>query len=116
MSGAAPSQPFDRGLQAERTLLAWRRTALSLALAGVIAVRFTVEELGPLGVAAGSLGALLAVAVAGAAHLRYRATHTELHRSGTLRHGAVLVALLCLAVLLIGLLAAAFVLVRVIVR
>jgi uncharacterized membrane protein YidH (DUF202 family) len=53
MSGDAP---FDPGLQPERTLLAWRRTALALGVAAVAAAAF----------------AYLAAA------LRYRRTHAAL--------------------------------------
>lgn len=37
---------FDPGLQPERTLLAWRRTLLSLTTAGLVGLRMLPERLG----------------------------------------------------------------------
>ncbi len=81
MTGDAP---FDPGLQPERTLLGWRRTALSLAVVGAVVVRFTAEVMG---VAALALGAMCLVA-AGAAYAlasaRYRRMHAGLVSTGRL--------------------------------
>lgn len=69
---------FDPGLQPERTLLAWRRTNLSLVLAGLIGLRLLPEVSGgvslwpPLAVLA---AALLLHAIA---ERRSRHTRTEL--------------------------------------
>jgi uncharacterized membrane protein YidH (DUF202 family) len=38
----------DRGLQPERTVLAWQRTALSTVVAAAVVARLTVGVLGPL--------------------------------------------------------------------
>lgn len=106
------SAPFDPGLQPERTLLAWRRTALALAVASIIIVRFTLELYGGFAIIVGAVGLGLALAAAWLAHRRYVAAHTELHRSGTLPSGGILVALLAVTVGLLGLASAAFVIGR----
>ncbi|TDC50409.1 DUF202 domain-containing protein [Jiangella ureilytica] len=46
-------------MQPERTLLAWRRTCLSLALASAVAVRLMAEDMGVAGVLAGRVGLFL---------------------------------------------------------
>ncbi|WP_080794922.1 DUF202 domain-containing protein [Corynebacterium pacaense] len=40
---SAPLQPLDPGLQPERTSLAWERTAISLALASAILLRWSPQ-------------------------------------------------------------------------
>jgi putative membrane protein len=69
--------PFDAGLQPERTLLAWRRTCLSLAVAALLVIKLGAAALG---FAAGVVGiavlALAAVAYAVSA-ARYRRVHRE---------------------------------------
>jgi len=47
---------FDPGLQPERTALAWRRTALSLALGALIALRLLPPVLGAWSFAVGFAG------------------------------------------------------------
>ncbi|MFC0527148.1 DUF202 domain-containing protein [Phytohabitans kaempferiae] len=62
----------DRGLQAERTTLAWSRTALALAGTCLIAARGLIVHFGAWTVAAGSAGGLVAGMAILAAHRRYR--------------------------------------------
>ena len=45
MSAADPTPELED--QRERTLLAWRRTALSLAVAGILAGHFATDPAGP---------------------------------------------------------------------
>ena len=62
----------DPGLQPERTMLAWRRTALALVVLAAVATRYLAAELGPAAAALGGLGILLAAVALASAHARYR--------------------------------------------
>ena len=66
------TSPADPGLQAERTSLAWRRTALSVAVGSLIALRVLPPQLGALGYAVALLGLLWSVDLALTARRRYR--------------------------------------------
>ncbi|AUG28274.1 DUF202 domain-containing protein [Microbacterium hominis] len=69
---------FDPGLQPERTLLAWRRTLLTIGGAGLIALRLLPSALGPWALPV----PLAIIATAVALHLlserRFRHTYREL--------------------------------------
>lgn len=68
----APLHPPDPGLQPERTLLAWRRTALTLVVVAAIATRYLAVDLGPVAAALGGVGVLIAAFALASAHHRYR--------------------------------------------
>ena len=53
---------FDPGLQPERTALAWRRTALTLAVGAVVSFRLLPPVLGLWSLAVGVAGLLLSTA------------------------------------------------------
>ncbi|MET8999246.1 DUF202 domain-containing protein [Amycolatopsis sp. NPDC004169] len=65
----------DPGLQPERTALAWRRTALSAAVAAAVLLRTGLVEASALALTAG-FGALAVVVIAGRAGLYPRRTAT----------------------------------------
>ena len=97
------------GLQPERTLLAWRRTALSLALASAVAVRLTLESYGSAAAAIGVGGVLLAGASYLVADRRYRATRRSDGPVGRLAGVGAPAFLLTVTTLVVGLMAALYV-------
>jgi uncharacterized membrane protein YidH (DUF202 family) len=64
------------GLQAERTLLAWQRTSLSVAVVGALLLHLSVERFGMIGVAA----SVAALTVSVVAHLASRRRYSSVHR------------------------------------
>jgi uncharacterized membrane protein YidH (DUF202 family) len=110
-----PDVVVDLGMQAERTALAWRRTALGVGIGGVVALRLAAPALGPVVVLAAVTGGVLAVLAFWLAGRRYRAVQASLRERGDLgaldRPAAPLVAVL-VATTLIGAVALAFVLAR----
>jgi uncharacterized membrane protein YidH (DUF202 family) len=88
---------LDPGLQAERTLLAWQRTSLSVAAGGALLLHLSAERLGTFGVAAG----IAALCVSMAAHLasrrRYSSLHRDLYGFGRVQDAGVACALVSLA-------------------
>ncbi|SES36848.1 DUF202 domain-containing protein [Lentzea albida] len=108
------STPFDSGLQPERTLLAWRRTCLALAVACATSVKFAAEAVGG-GLAVG-LG-LAGIALAGWAYLasalRYGRVLRGLVRAGTAPSPGVPVLALAATTVLLGLACVAYLVHRV---
>jgi putative membrane protein len=85
--------PFDPGLQPERTRLAWRRTALSMVVAGLLAPRALYDAIGGFAVATGLVGAATGVALTMAAARRARRVlHVLLSGAGLLPDGRLLLA------------------------
>ncbi len=72
-------EPFDPGLQPERTRLAWQRTAASIAVGALVYARVEADFLGPLSLLVGLLGALLGLAIGHRSRARYRYTHLSLN-------------------------------------
>ena len=77
------TSPADPGLQAERTSLAWRRTALSVAVGSLIGLRALPPQLGPAGYVVAALGLLWSADLALTARRRYR-DGSRLVRTGDL--------------------------------
>lgn len=99
--------PFDRGLQPERTLLAWRRTALALAVGGAIGLRLSSH----LGLGAVIVGIVCIVAAVGtgiSAGWRYHRMHVALVASAQYTEGGTPLAILASAALLLAAGALAF--------
>jgi uncharacterized membrane protein YidH (DUF202 family) len=103
--------PFDVGLQPERTLLAWRRTALAVAAGSAVVARLSMDTSWPLLALAGIAGIALAATGYVVASVRYRRTHSALH-SGAYRHDSRPIALIGLGTLVLSLVAASWVLVN----
>lgn len=106
---AAPGL-FDVGAQPERTLLAWRRTCLSVAVTVLLMTRFAVERIGIIAVVLcliAMAGTLWSYAAAGAG---YRRANRALREARPLPASGVAVAVLSLAALSLGAIVVAFVL------
>jgi len=78
------NQPFDPGLQAERTALAWRRTCLALLTGSLIAARILPELFGPWSALAGLAGVVCAAILLASVHRRYQRQHRGLNGEGDL--------------------------------
>jgi Domain of unknown function (DUF202) len=81
---------FDRGLQPERTELAWRRTGLAVATASVIGSRALEPALGAGAVVLGALGLVLAVVLLAGATRRARSRRVGRRPGGGLLAAVVL--------------------------
>ena len=68
---SAPAAAGDRGLQPERTSLAWRRTALSVAVGSLVGLRVLPPHLGALGYVACALGLVWSLDLALTSARRY---------------------------------------------
>lgn len=76
-------QPYDVGLQPERTRVAWRRTALSIAAVSALGMRVFPEVSGHTAwVLVGGLGLAVAGWVWWVAHARYRTFMATVTRGG----------------------------------
>jgi len=102
-------RPFDDGLQAERTLLAWRRTCLALAVGSAVAIRLVSPRFGLVVVPLGLAGAAVAAVAYLHAGRRYQAAHRSLTSTSTLSSGGRTLAGVVLVVLLLSLLGLGYV-------
>ena len=89
---------LEPGLQAERTLLAWGRTSLSVAAGGALLLHFLVERFGMVGVAAGAAALCLSVVAHVASRHRYSSVHRDPDGHGQVQDAGVPCALVSLAV------------------
>ncbi len=107
MSGRPVRRP--PGLQPERTVLAWRRTALSLALAAVVVIRLTMPTQGLVAVTVGGAGLVLAIVTYLAAGRRYRVGRRLAGEDAVLPGVGAPAALLAATMALVGVLAGLYV-------
>ena len=108
-----PDLVVDLGMQAERTALAWRRTALGVGVGGVVALRVAAPVLGPVVAAAAVSGGVLAALAFWLAGRRYRAVQASLRERGdlgALARPALPILAVAVSTSLIGAVAVAFVL------
>jgi putative membrane protein len=106
---------FDAGVQAERTALAWQRTALALAVAAVGVGKLAASSLGPVAVVIAALGLAQALAVSSIAGRRYQAVHqwfTDRGDFAGIPDGGWSIAAMTASGVVVGLLALLFVLSR----
>ncbi len=99
MNGERVSDP---GLQPERTLLAWHRTSLALAVAGAVASRLLAQQLPAPAIAVGLVGVFAALASGVASTYRYRSRHTHLTLDLPQATGGIPIAFAALAAGVIG--------------
>lgn len=97
MTGPQPQRGlFDKGMQPERTALAWRRTGLALTVVSLGATRVLPGLLGAWVLIPAGIGIALSVWVLAAAHRRHVQAHRILTSSNTARvalHGGGLPAI-----------------------
>lgn len=76
------AQPFDVGLQTERTALAWQRTSLASIVGVLIAARLLLDLIGVASILFAGAGLVITVALFLVGHQRYRSAHRILITSG----------------------------------
>lgn len=96
-----PPQVWDRGLQNERTRLAWQRTVLALVGCGLVVARLVALHWWPAGVALALLAALAGLWLGRRVTLRYRRNQGALWRRSPLADGRAQAGVLAL-LLLVG--------------
>ncbi|MGJ3507989.1 DUF202 domain-containing protein [Enemella sp. A6] len=94
--------PFDPGLQPERTMLAWSRTVLALAVGSLVYARIAVVTIGLWAWALAGAGLAVAVVVAVESRKRYGYTHRSLSMGRVKLADGLLPAFLAAAVFLAG--------------
>ncbi|TQO19385.1 uncharacterized protein DUF202 [Rhodoglobus vestalii] len=104
-------RPFDAGLQAERTALAWQRTVLSFAIAALISARLLLNTVSGGSYAVAAIGLVMTAVLFWVGHRQYRAVHTTLVQASTDRvrlTSAAPLFLWALAVFVLAILGAVF--------
>lgn len=105
---------FDRGLQLERTALAWQRTTLTLAAGSLVAGRVLLPVFGLASWVIGGAGLIVSVALFAFARRRYSRAHHHLMQvdSGSLPGEGWLIGACALMCFVGGLAGLVFVVVR----
>ena len=105
MTGARPEASFDRGLQHERTALAWERTAIATMVAGLVLARVGAQHDRWVVAALGLVQTVAGGAVLVWAGLHYDDLHGPLRRGDDVVHplAARLVGLMAVAASGVGL-------------
>lgn len=80
----ASDHPFDRGLQAERTALAWQRTALALGVAAFMAARQLTNLFSTASLVIGVLGAAIMLLLFVVGQRRYLSNHAHVVAARTM--------------------------------
>lgn len=78
MSNGDARRIFDRGMQPERTALAWRRTALAMGVGSIAALRVFPLAFGPAALVPAGIAVVISITVFVFAQLRYRRNHRAL--------------------------------------
>ncbi|MDN5725194.1 MAG: DUF202 domain-containing protein [Propionibacteriales bacterium] len=86
---AQEDHPWDRGLQVERTKLAWQRTALSATGCSLVIARFVGIHSVAAGVAIAFVAIVGGICVGMGASRRYRRSVRALHHATALPDGRV---------------------------
>lgn len=106
-----PGLPSDPGLPAERTSLAWRRTAISVAVGSLVSLKVLPPSLGALGYAFAVLGLLWSLDLTLTARRRYEEGTRHLRGDASPRPHAPSIARTALVATTVGVAALACVLV-----
>ena len=91
-------EPWDSGLQPERTALAWRRSVLGILIGSIAVIRILPPVVGVSSLAIGIVGLLVSSALWLASAARVRRTDRAL-RAGTPLPGGLLLAMLAATVI-----------------
>lgn len=95
-------RPFDKGLQPERSALAWQRTALSIAVGSLLFGRILATSLGLWALLPMLAGLCMSAALGVKAHQRYAHHHRTLTSGNGFLADGRLHAALTIFVLLVG--------------
>lgn len=97
------NQPFDPGLQPERTKLAWQRTVLSIGLGSLVYARIAASTIGVWAWLLAGVGVLIAMLTGIQSRHRYHYTHRSLRAGAGELPDGLLTAVVAGAVAVAGL-------------